>query len=99
MYTSKYAKTWRAPKARAEIFQSPHFLGRSYASGKCIFVVSTILLQSFWNNVEVFILGLCIGGIVMFFYRLFIGQELEDKIHKEPNKYHNFHHVIIWDEV
>ena len=48
---------------------------------------------------EVFILGLCIGGIVMFFYRLFIGQELEDKIHKEPNKYHNFHHVIIWDEV
>ena len=23
---------WRAPKARAEIFQSPHFLGRSYAS-------------------------------------------------------------------
>ena len=62
-------------------------------------VVSTILLQSFWNNVEVFILGLCIGGIVMFFYRLFIGQELEDKIHKEPNKYHNFHHVIIWDEV
>ena len=25
-------RTWRAPKARVEIFQSPHFLGRSYAS-------------------------------------------------------------------
>ena len=25
------AQKWRAPKARAEFFQSPHFLGRSYA--------------------------------------------------------------------
>lgn len=55
--------------------------------------------QSFWNGVEVFILCLCIGAIIMFFYRLFIGQVMEDDIHADPYTYHNFQYLIIWDEV
>ena len=49
--------------------------------------------------VELFILGLCVGAIVMFFYRLIIGQFMEDDIHEDPYKYHNFQYLIIWDEV
>ena len=57
------------------------------------------VVQSFWNVVECFILCLCITAIVMFFYRLFIGQRMEDDIHDDPYVYHNFQYLIIWDEV
>ena len=57
------------------------------------------LLQSFWNKVEVLILSLCVGCVLMFFYRLFVAQRMQEQIHDEPQQYHNFQHVIIWDEV
>ena len=56
-------------------------------------------LQPFWNKVEALMILLCFCALIMFFYRIISGSQKQQEVADAPNEYHNFQHVVVWDNV
>ncbi|XP_072035417.1 polycystin-2-like protein 2 [Amphiura filiformis] len=55
--------------------------------------------KSLGNWFEMITLGLAIGGVVGYFYKLFVSMRLMEALNETPNEFHSFQYLAYWDDI
>ncbi len=55
--------------------------------------------KSISNWFEIITLGLAIGAIIGYFYKLFMAMRLMERLNETPNEFHSFQYLAYWDDV
>lgn len=71
-----------------------------YREVKCIMKEKGKYLQNFWNMVEISIIGFSIAGVVIYFYRLIVSNQLTSVFkNSHGNEYMKFQYIGYWNEM
>ncbi|XP_072168341.1 uncharacterized protein [Diadema setosum] len=70
-----------------------------YREVKKIIKEKKAYFKNAWNVIELVSLGLAAGALTSYLYRLFQSNQLMGDIRADPNAFHNFQYLAMWDDL